>query len=143
MSGSLATALGVAVLLTVTPVTVLPAMAQGPGAAVVVDDRDGGFTPRGFGWLDGDGGYGGEHYSQLAVHGRANGQVGVWRATLPDAGRYKVQARIPPRHAHHDPDVDPGERSQREPGPKALQEDTCRVSVDSTTSASPWPTWRR
>jgi hypothetical protein len=100
MSRSLVAALGVAVLLTVAPGEVLPTTAQGTGSdAIVVDERDGGFTPRGFGWHDGDGGYAGEHYWQFAVHGRPTSQVGIWRASLPGAGRYEVQARIPPRHA--------------------------------------------
>jgi hypothetical protein len=100
MPRSLVGALAVAILLTLTPLGMPSVRAQGPGTdAVVVDDRDAGFTPRGFGWHDGDGGYAGEHYWQFAVHGRRGGQVGVWRATFPEPGRYTVQARIPPRHA--------------------------------------------
>ena len=83
------------VLLTVVA-SVLPAAAQPSGDAIIIDELDGGFVPRGSGWRDGAGGHGDHHYWQQAATGRAG--RGTWRATLPAPGRYRIQAAIPRRH---------------------------------------------
>jgi hypothetical protein len=84
--------------------TVLPATVGGGGraiaaaAATVVDELSVGFTPRGSGWRDGAGGYAGHHYWMDATRGQTS-RGGTWRATLPRAGRYRVQVKIPRWHA--------------------------------------------
>lgn len=94
-------------LVTVLLMGALPAIALGAAdrpaapaatAPTVVDELQGGFTPAGSGWRDGEGGYGDHHYWIVATKQR-NAGVGTWRATLPEAGRYRIQAMVPQRHA--------------------------------------------
>lgn len=72
-----------------------PAQGAAPDA-VVIDELEGGFTPKGYGWRDGSTGYGGHHYWARAS-GRAH-VIGIWRATL-EPGRYRVLAWLPRQHA--------------------------------------------
>jgi len=59
----------------------------------VVDELAGGFTPKGSGWRSGDRGYAGHHY--WTQTSRRRSLVGIWRATLEKAGRYRVLVRVP------------------------------------------------
>ena len=103
----LVAALAVVVLLTISPMSLLPSVAQEPAQEpavaaaaepTIVDELTAGFSTRGPGWHDGIGGYAGHHYWTAAVPGRT-AAAGTWRATLPTAGSYRVEAMISARHA--------------------------------------------
>jgi hypothetical protein len=86
-------------LVTLAPV---PVAAQGPAAtpagSTVVDELGPGFVPGGSGWHDAPGGYASHHYWTESSRDRS-APVGIWRATLAEAGLYRVEAMMPPRHA--------------------------------------------
>ena len=64
---------------------------------MTVDDLTGWFVRSGSGWHQGNTGHDGHHYW---VPARASGKTrsGVWRATLAEAGLYRVQVMMAPYH---------------------------------------------
>ena len=74
-----------------------PEVGVTPTATTAIDELQSGFSPWGPGWRDGSSGYAGHHYWARASQKKS--LVGVWAATLGQAGRYRVLAFIPPGHA--------------------------------------------
>jgi hypothetical protein len=85
-------------------ITDLPAAHRGGAQSavaatqIVVDELAMGFSPRGSGWRDGVGGFAHHHYWMYATKASTS-RGGTWQATLPQAGRHRVQVKIPRLHA--------------------------------------------
>ncbi len=68
------------------------------GPAIIVDELATDFSPRGSGWRDGVGGYANHHYWMYGTRARTT-RGGTWTASLPQAGKHRVQVKIPRLHA--------------------------------------------
>ncbi len=82
----------------------IPAAAQAPevevaavAGTVIVDELSDGFRQVGSGWRSATGGYDGHH--DWVPASRKLTRVGIWTATLGEAGLYQVLAKLPAVHA--------------------------------------------